>query len=244
MLPPEWRERVAGAIRGVERADLSWFSGGPGLSPAQQLAVYQEQFTLRMRATLRENLPGLCALSAEHAGALFDAYVADHPPVSWTLEHVGSEMERFLRARGAPEEQIQMAAVDLAIGRGFLAADPQPLRPEELAAAPPLRLSPPCTLLRLSRSVHRYRGQVLAGESPDPLVSGDFYVVLYRLDRRMRHLEMPAAGWHLLDRIDRGIEGAISSLIEDGFSVDELAQGIPGWFRLFAERALVEPAAG
>lgn len=223
---------------------MSWFAGGPALGPAEQIAVYQEQFTLRMRATLRENLSGLHALLHHDTDALFDAYVADHPPRSWTLEHVGQQMPGWLAARGAPVEHVEMARVDLAIGRGFIAANPAPLLPEQLAAAPQLRLSPACTLLRLTRSVHRFRGQQLAGEAPDPLLKGEFFVVIYRLDRRMRHLEMPAAAWHLLDRVDRGIESAISSLMDEGFPVEELSAGIPSWFRLFAERALVEPAAG
>ena len=240
-LPSDWRERVVDMIRGAAPLSGELFAGGPQLSPVEQIGVYRRQYELRVPEALAEDAPGLMHLMGSDWPDAARRYLLDHPPTSWSLDHLGRHLERWLVAQRAPIEQVEMARVDEAVQRSFVAAHGEVPRPEDLAVLPPLELQPHVELVQVASSVHRYRAQALARETPDPLVEGPFHVVIYRRERRVRHIEMPRAAWWILDGLHLGTEPSIErslQVIEAG----ELEAKLASWFRLFTERGLVQLA--
>ncbi len=242
-LPEDWRAQLMAMIRGLSPLDGALFSGGPGLSPLQQIGVYREQHVLRHRAALRANLPGLTALWGEHADAQLDRYVQDHPSTSWTLERLGEPMLVWLEAQDAPQEDQALAAVDLAVLQVFHAPAPRPLDPSTLTTAR-LGRSPTARRLRLPLDAHRWRAQALSGETPPPMTACDARVVVYRHEQRVRHIELPAAADALLAALEPEagltVSEAIDAALRSGADPKLLSEAIGPWFRLFVERGLIE----
>lgn len=242
MLPPDWQLQMVEQIRGAAPLAGDWFSGGPGLSPADQIAVYREQFRLRLMDAVVEELPGLCCLLGEARDALLWAYLQDHPPHAWTLNRVADAMPSWLQARGAPDAQVQMAALDLLVSAGFEAAAPRPLEPASLLGAPCLRRTPPTGLLRLTWSVHQVRSAVVGGGAPAALEAGEWHLVVFRRGLRMRHLEIEAPLWRILAALDgtRPLDQALGEGLQGGDLPADLGGALQRWFRQLAELELVE----
>lgn len=233
-------------IRGAAPLDGAWFAGGPVLGPTEQIGVYRDQYRMRLGDALLEELPGWCAMVDEpQRGRVVEAYLAAHPSRTWTLNRVADAFAGWLEGGGAPVAQVEMARLDLAVQRGFEAAAGRPLRPEDLAEVPPLRLQPHARLLRFTHDVHRLRAAALAGEAPPPLTQGDFPLVIFRRGLQMRHWELPLGAWALLDGIARGlaVEAAVERALAEGL-LDEgdLGARLSTWFRDFVVRDLVERA--
>lgn len=242
-LPQDWQSRMVEMIRGTAPLDATWFAGGPALDPQRQIQVYRDQYRMRLLDALIEEVPGLCALlSPEERDELLLAYLREHPSRTWTLNRVADPLAGWLEARGAPLAQVEMARLDRAVQQGFEAADEAPLRPEDLAELPPLRLQAHVSLLRLQHSVHRVRAAVLTGEPPPELETGDFPVVVFRRNLKMRHWEAPAGAWAILKGLDEGLDvgGAIEGAWARGLlDPARVAADVQDWFRAFAERELV-----
>ena len=242
-LPEDWRASLMAMIRGLTPLDGALFTGGPGLSPTQQIGVYREQHVLRHRAALRANCPGLTALWGPHADAQLDRYIREHPSTSWTLEHLGGSLLLWLEAQAAPPEEQALAAVDLAVLQVFHAPSPKPLNPTTLSAAR-LGRSPTARRLRLTLDAHRWRAQALTGETPSPMTTCDVCVVVYRHEGRVRHVELPAAADALMAALEHEegltVAEAIDAALQSGADPAQLSEAIGPWFRLFVERGLIE----
>ena len=242
-LPDDWRAQLMAMIRGLTPLDGALFTGGPGLTPTQQIGVYREQHVLRHRAALRANFPGLTAFWGEGADAQLDRYVLEFPSTSWTLEQLGLHMVPWLEGVDAPEEAQALAAVDLAVLAVFQAAPPKALDPTRLSAAR-LGLSPTARRLRLTLDAHRWRAQALSGETPAPMIRWDARVVVYRHEGRVRHIELPAAADALLGALTHeaglSVAESIDAALQSGADPAQLSEAIGPWFRLFVERGLIE----
>lgn len=243
-LPPDWRERMVEMIRGAAPLDGSWFAGGPVLRPADQITVYRDQYRMRLGDAFLEEVPGWCALVDEQEQErVVAAYLAAHPSRTWTLNRVADAFADWLEQQGAPVVQVEMARLDRAVQRGFEAAEGRPLRPEDLATLPPLRLQPHVSLLRLTRDVHRARSAISSGAALPEISEGDFPLVVFRRGLRMRHWELPLGAWALLDGIARGLPvgAAIERAHAEGLVTDEdLSSRLSTWFSDFVTRDLVE----
>lgn len=233
-------------IRGAAPLDGSWFAGGPVLGPLDQIGVYREQYRLRLGDALLEEVPGWCAMvEPPERDRVVEAYLAAHPSRTWTLNRVADAFADWLEGAGAPVAQVEMARLDHAVQRGFEAASGRPLRPEDLAEIPPLRLQPHVRLLRFTHDVHRLRAAVLAGETPPELGRGDFPLVIFRRGLRMRHWELPLGAWAVLDGLARGLSvaGAIERALAEGLLAEaDLGEPLSTWFHDFVTRELVERA--
>ncbi|MCP4804309.1 MAG: DUF2063 domain-containing protein [Proteobacteria bacterium] len=238
-LPKDWRQQVVDMIRGAAPLSGELFAGGTGLDPLEQIAVYRAQYTIRLPKALAEDAPGLMRLAGDAWPDIVERYLLAHPPNSWSLDHLGRHLERWLTADGAPTEYVEMACVDEAVQRAFVAAEGRIPRPEDLVSLPPLSLQPYVELVRVSHSVHRYRAEALSDEAPAPLEPGDFHLVIYRRDRRVRHIEMPRAAWWILEGMHLGPEASIERAAAHA-EPGELEENLADWFRLFAERRLLQ----
>lgn len=231
-------------IRGASPLDGAWFGGGPTLSPDAQIAVYREQFWLRLGEAVTEDIPGLSWLLGQACDEVVRAYLLDCPPETWTLTAVSAGLADWLAARGAPPEQVDMARLDRAVAAGFLAAEGRPFAVETLTAETRLRLAPPVALLRLRTSLHRIRAAVLCHEPVPALEEGDFPLVIYRTELQMRHWETAAHAWTLLANFEKGatVAEAIAASLAQGVPEPVLTEQVGAWFEAFGTRGLLEPA--
>lgn len=246
-MPPDWQTRMIAMIRGAEPLSGEWFAGG-ALSPVEQIDVYRDQYRMRITDALVEEIPGLLHLLGDDAESLLWRYLDDHPPTSWSLNDIAVPLATWLADHKAPAEHIEMALLDRAVMRGFIAADGHTPRPEQLQGAMSgalrLRLQPAVTLLRLTRSVHRLRTAILNDEAAPALESGDFPVAVFRLDRGMRHLELDVGAYTVLDALDRGrsLEESLGEAMTAVGDPEVFARSVGAWFQRFVERALIEIA--
>ena len=61
-LPDDWRETFVEMVQGKRPLEADWFTGGPALSPMEQIEVYKNQYRLRLYDALVEEVPGLAHL--------------------------------------------------------------------------------------------------------------------------------------------------------------------------------------
>ncbi len=240
MLPDDWRRQLVEVIRGAETPDTSWFSGGPHLSPTEQIAIYQEQYRLRLGDALREELPGCLHLWGNEADAVLFAYLNAYPSESWTLDRVHQHLPRFLCETGRDAAWIEMAELECAVSRSFEARDVPPLPPEALTGTPALALSPAVERLRFRFPVHRLRSALLMEEELPSLEEGDYPVILCRPERQVRHLELHPAAWALVDTIGQG--GSLAEALAVASRDTDptwLAGQLGSWFQLFVERRVL-----
>lgn len=243
MLPSDWRDRVTAMVAGKQPLSGELFAGGPVLSPVEQIGVYANQYRLRIYGALEEEVIGLRALLGDQLEVTLWRYLDDCPSTSWTLERIANGLEDWLRAQGAPVAQIEMAALDRAVQRGFIAGDPSPLTAEQLASLPPLKLSPPTQLLRLTTNVHDVRSAVRSGEAVALQTGLDVPLVVFRQGRVLQTLVLEPAAFALLTAFRDGLDvgSALEKLVLDGLAEPEdLASQVQRWFRDFAAHGLVE----
>jgi hypothetical protein len=242
-MPADWQERMVEMIRGAEDLSPAWFTGGPVLSPLEQISVYRRQWNLRIYDAIIEEIPGLHRLLGDDADEVIRAYMLDCPPSSWTLNRIADRLPEWLEGRGAPTVQREMVSLDLAVQAGFDAACGTTIQPEELASMPPLRLQPHVTLLRFTHNVHWIRSRGTRDQEVPEIEAGDYPVVVFRRGIKMRHWEMSLGAWGILAGIDSGlgVEGAIEQAFDSGWlDPENLAANIQQWFVDYAERNLLE----
>jgi len=234
-------------VRGAEPARGDWFAGGPACTPEDQIGIYVQQYRLRLYDALLAEIPGLKALLGDdpRAEEILRRYLLERPSRSWTLNRVADRLAGWLAEQDVPRAWAEMAALDRAVQAGFEAADGAPIDPSRLATMPRLRLQPHVGLLRLGTSVHEVRTAALTGAPVPPLREGDFPVVVYREDLRMRSWPVPLGLWAVLDGVRRGL--GVSEALEDALAgglvdVETLSTSLGGWFRDLARRRLVELA--
>jgi hypothetical protein len=243
-LPPDWRERFVAMVAGREPPRPEWFTGGPGLTPAQQAAIYPEQYRLRLHDGLRAELPGLTRWDPERRDwdALFAAYLLAHPATAFTLNRVADPFADWFEAHGAPRAEVEMARLDALVSRAFEAADAEPL-PHPIPER--VRLAPPVGLLRVSSSVHEVRHALLTGAPPPPLRAAAAGVVVYRRAREVRHWVPPAPVFSILAAIAGGasLADAVAAPLQEGrATLDELRRGLSAWMADVGERGLLTGA--
>ena len=247
-LPADWQERMAAVVRGAAEPDPAWFTGGPALSPLQQIGVYRQQYRLRIYEALAEEVPGLMHLLGAEAEEILWSYLDAHPPHAWTLNRVADRLPAFLaaflaaegRESAADRARVDMVRLDVGVAAVFEAAAGVPLAPERLAGVPLLRLAPHVCLLRFGSDVHHLRSALLEGRAGEggalpALQEGDWPVVLFRRGIRVRHADVAPELFDLLTRISAG-EG-LGAALEAVVMADpeRLMPLIPGWFQTCGE---------
>ena len=175
--------------------------------------------------------------------ALIEAFLLDHPPSSWSLDHAARPFAGWLRDRGAPEEQVEMAALDRAVAECFLAADAEPVPLEALHPDAVFRLAPSARRLRLRFDVHRFRSEALSAlpTAPPPAAphAGDWRLLLYRAEDGPRHWELDPATDAVLGAFEAG--ATVAEAVEAALAVGpEAAEGLGALFHAIATRRALD----
>jgi hypothetical protein len=243
-------------------------AGNDRLTPAEQADIYRRQFWLRHLDALGEDYPGLAHVLGERGfDAFCRAYLAAHPPASFTLRDLGNDIVRFAGAYdGFPPERralaCDMVRYENTLVELFDGATPPPLDPAKVTSMPEeawstarIILHPLFVRMRLEYPVHRMHSALkrAAGadpqappnlERPSPLPApGVVHLALFRPDLTIRYEELDPAAFALLEALGRGIplvpacEAVAAEL--DGAASAALAASIGTWFSQWTRWGLI-----
>lgn len=182
-------------------------AGSARLSPGAQVEIYREQFFLRHEGALREDFGALAHLVGDAAfEALARAYLAAHPPRSFSLRDLGEALPAFV-TEGAARD---LARVEWAFVEVFDAPSLPPLTTADLASVAPeewpmlrLALQPYVKLLSLAYAAHDYRLATRRGESAE-LAARASFVAVYRGPESLHFLDLEPAAFALLEALEAG----------------------------------------
>lgn len=231
--------------------------GNDRLSPVEQIEIYREQFFLRHVDALRDDFA-----SIEHllgCGAfeeLARAYLAAHPPDSFTLRDLGHAMARFV-ARASPYAGdpflADLARTEWAFVEAFDAPDAPPLDAAVIAGAredawPRARvgLHPALQLLALGHPAHEYRRAVRAREEAMRPAPSPAWVVVYRGPESLLFVDVEHDAFALLEQLAAGalLEEACERAARATQTAEEaFAAKLGGWFQTWTRRAWIATVA-
>jgi hypothetical protein len=256
------RELQAAMAAALQRGDESLAVVAPGLargndrlSPSDQLAIYREQYLERHLGCLCDDFPAVLGLlGGEDFLALGKAYLAVHPPSSFSLRDLGGSFPDFLRVSLAADPRLD-AAVDLArlewaLLEAYDAASAPPLDPATLAAASPedldgarLSFAPSFSVLSLSSPVHRIHPLASGGlpfELPAPAPG---WLVVHRRGTEVGWGEVPWLAGRALEELRRGDPLAVAlDRVAAGLAdeqAEQLARHVGGWFASWVQEGWV-----
>lgn len=177
-LPADWRERVVRGLMGLAPLHEELLDRGSTIPPARQVAIYRGQIRARFLGSLRRQLPGLAALLGEDFEPLCNAFLRAHPPAEPSLYRLADPMPDWLIERGAPRDQREALALDLAVGHAARAAPSRALPP--LNSKTPMRWAPSLRVLHLHRPWHDWRRAVVRGEAPALPAPSELWLAVYQ----------------------------------------------------------------
>ena len=237
-------------------------TGNARLSAVAQVDIYREQYFLRHVDVLREDLGSLAHLLGEDGfQELARAYLAAHPPSSFTLRDLGHAMEAFVTGNEpwADDPLLRdLARTEWAFVEAFDAPDAPPLDPRALASLPEdawpdvrIVLQPSVRRLAMAYPAHEYRAAVRNGERPPRPEAKPSFVVVHRGPEVLHTRELTAAAYALLDELARGTplgEACEAAADTAGASHESFQSALGGWFQEWTSlgwisQCLVQPEA-
>jgi hypothetical protein len=129
------------SLREIQEAFVAQLRGSTGPAPtlhgcsAAGLAVYRNAYRAQLCDTLRDTFATTHAwLGDDEFQAAAEAYVAAHPPHSWTLADYGDDFAASLLEQPQPDAVAgELAWLDWALRRAFDGPDGSSIGPEALA---------------------------------------------------------------------------------------------------------------
>jgi hypothetical protein len=181
--------RDAALVADAERL----FSPGPrGMSPADRLDVYREQFWLRHVPSLEEDFPTLswAVGGRSRFRDLAIEYLSVCPPRTWDLQRLGEGLPSHVAKHSPWDSDVlahDAARLDWAFMEAFDAADAGPLNPSVLSVAPEdawphakIVFHPSVRTLTLGHPLHELRETVKGGSDPERPSPASTPVVVWR----------------------------------------------------------------
>jgi hypothetical protein len=234
-------------------------AGSARLRPEEQVDIYREQFFLRHLGCLDEDFP---ALQAAMGRSVFDdlgrAYLAAHPPASFTLRDLGEHLPRYLETAELPaglpprEFLVDLARLEWALVDAFDATDLPPLDPATLQSMPPdafdaavLTLDPSLTVLALRYPVHEIHEAASEGQSfelPGPRTC--WLGVHRRLDLALDWRELSELASRSLELLRQGLPLAaaldrVAATLATQDELEQLTDNVGAWFADWVQRGWI-----
>ncbi len=246
--------RIAAEVDGMVAA------GPRGMTPAERLDVYREQFWLRHLASLAEDFPTLSwALGGPAAfDELAISYLTALPPTTWDLQRLGEGVtDHVATARPWRDDPLlaDAARTDWAYMHAFDAPDAAPIDVHLLAAIPEdawpfarIGFHPSLRHLALQYPATALRRAVTVGETPVRPPPAPTFVAVWRdASCCVRDAELDPAAFHLLAALATGhaLGEACESLARATDQEDASALGgkVTGWFQEWTARGWVATIA-
>jgi hypothetical protein len=226
----------------------------PRLSAAQQLAIYQAGYQLRLSHAVQSDYPATAHyLGQAPMQRCVAAYVQATPSPFYNLDFYSAGFAAWLAGTVAAPAAVALAAFEAALTRSFLQQDATPVTQAVFMALTPEAFG--AARLTLQQSVHLYRSDyavaayfaawkqetatiaTLAAPLPAPL-----YLRLYRAHYTIQHTAMTAAEFYLLQRLQQGatiIQALAAAGAQAAVSEAYLAEHIGGWLACWLQQGLI-----
>lgn len=263
-----WMAALIGHTRALHRhpglsaAAALHFSGNQRLSPAEQVNIYRVQFWLRHTAVLIEHFDGLSRFLGQQRWQPIAQSYLERPDTSvFSLADLGHDLADHIAALPAFSDQqlcVDMARLEWAYQRAFLAFDDPPLSFENLRSIPVggwasarFTLSDSLQLLQLSFPVADLRRQLRAGTDFDQaqlVAPSDIKLAVYRRDRVIYDKQISKPAFFLLQQLARGVAliPACEAVIEHLPEAENIFENqLQDWFSLWGRLGwIVDVQAG
>lgn len=228
-------------------------AGNERLSPAEQVDIYREQYFLRHVDSLRDDFRAIERLLGEDAfHALATAYLAAHPPSTWSLRDAGEALPRFV-AEAAPWRDdplvADLARAEWAFIEAFDGPDAPPLDAASVATVreedwPRARLvvHPSVRLLALAYPSTDFRTAARKGEAPARPAPAPTHVVVYRGPDALLFLDVEPDAFALLSELAQGTplgDACERAAAASGASASAFEAKLGEWFQRWTERGWI-----
>lgn len=160
------------------------------MSSFERLEIYNKQYWFRLLDSLQEDFPGLNAiLGDERFEALCVAYLTAYPSRSYSLNHLGAGLARFIRdnpefTHPCSSMAYQATSMEWAEIVAYDADAKTPLAQKSLKNADPekivLRLQPHITILELDYAIDNFLLQL--NKSTDKSVESNAFIIRKKKD--------------------------------------------------------------
>lgn len=233
-----------------EAADALVVPSPRGMTPADRVEVYREQYWVRHERNLSDDYPTLAwALGGTLPFLeLVRDYLGAFPPRTWDLQRLGRDMPAFVQAQRSHDAlSIDAARLDWAFMVAFDAPDatfdPRVLAtmPEDRWPAARLELHPSVSLVALAHPLLEVRDALRAGTAtPERPLPSPVHAVVWRDGTCHLHgaaIEAPA--FELLTRLHASepLGGACEAVAtSSGLGEAALGERVGGWFQEWTSR--------
>jgi len=238
--PLRLSDEVRGRLEGV-------YLGSRSLSAIERLDLYRQQFWLRHEDSLAADFPATRHLLGADWRDVCRSYLRAHPPSTPSLRELGFDLPHFLAELGTARvgtHIVDMARLEVAYLEVFDAPDEPALdaaRVNSLGAREwpfaRLQLSQALRVLEVGSPVADRRRALLADVSSDGAceteVGAPSCLAVYRRERALFDLEIPASARDLLAELGRGLPlaAACETVARQRPEAAELLDGHLGaWF--------------
>lgn len=257
-----------GELEQLQRFVVEAIRGGPsaeearhvresvrGMTPADRVEVYREQFRLRHLKNLADDYPTLAWAigGADAFAALAAQYLAAHPPRTWDLQRLGADMPAFVsrhEAWGANEAACDAARLDWAFMEIFDAPDAPPFDASLLAGVPEdrwpsarIELPPTLRLVAMGSPLHGVREALKRGEGAAPPASGETHVAVWRDPACfLRSIAIEPGAFDLLARLRGGEplgEACEAAARAAGEDASHFGERVGAWFQEWTARGWI-----
>ncbi len=227
-----------------------WVRPHPRLSPAAQIAIYQEAYHLRLRAAVITDYPALrCFLGDVAFNQQAADYVHATPPRSYNLDFYSIGFADYISAQGNNPPAAALAALESALTASFLGQDAPPLTIAEVAALSPEQLGAShfqfqqsMRLLSCAYDAESYFSGCKQGTPPEAIAATPLQLLLYRQEHEVRRVRLSAADYALLSALQDGADfntALAQAQAQTGISQGELAAQIGAWLSGWLQRGLI-----
>jgi len=242
-------EQLHSAIT-TQTAATDWVAPHPRLSPAAQIAIYQEAYHLRLRAAVNTDYPALlCFLGATAFNELAADFVRTTPSRSYNLDCYSIGFADFIATREGDTPAAALAALESALTASFLGQDMRPLTIAEVAALSPEQLGAShfqfqqsMRLLNASYDVESYISAWKQGAPPETIAATTLALLLYRQDHEVHRAQLTAPEHAMLTALKNGADfnaALAQTQAQTGISEGELTAQIGVWLSGWLQRGLI-----
>jgi Putative DNA-binding domain/NGO1945 C-terminal domain len=248
---------VVDAIRGGASPDEPHHvrESARGMTPAERVEVYREQFRLRHLKNLADDYPTLAWAigGADAFAALATDYLLAHPPRTWDLQRLGADMPPFVETHakwGSRARACDAARLDWAFMEIFDAPDGPPFDTSVLANTPEdrwpearIELLPALRVVAMQSPLQDVRDALRSGKQPGEPPQAETRVVVWR-DKAcfVRHVAIDSGAFDLLAHLRAGdplgpaCEAAARTAGEDA---TRFGEHVGAWFAQWTANAWI-----
>lgn len=210
-------------------------------SALERFSVYHHAYRARLHECLADDYPVLASALAEAFEPLCQAYVAQHPSRTFSLNAYGAALPDFVRTRALAPLYVELARLEWSLVEAIHAPRAEALRMEDVAAIPQaawehavLVPSPSLQVHRFEHPINAFYKKIRFRESGDALpelpAAGPSDLAVCRRELTVWRVDLSPAGAHALTALRAG-----TPLLAALTQADARPEDVSQWFRTWVE---------